>query len=40
MLPYTRFTLNERDSAWAMLGYGTGELTLTDKGEMESKPPA
>ena len=31
VLPYARLELNERLTAWAMAGYGTGELTLTEK---------
>ena len=27
--PYLRFSLNDRLSAWTLLGYGKGELTLT-----------
>ena len=37
VLPYARFDLNERVTAWGMAGYGTGELTLTEKGEAESE---
>ena len=37
VLPYARLELNERLTAWAMAGYGTGELTLTEKGGTESE---
>ena len=37
VLPYARLELNERLTAWAMAGYGTGELTLTEKGETVSE---
>ena len=37
VLPYGRIDLNERVTAWGMLGYGTGELTLTETGEAESE---
>ncbi len=30
--PYLRFSLNDRLSAWTLLGYGKGELTLTHGG--------
>ena len=30
--PYARLSLSERVSAWALAGYGTGELTLTESG--------
>ena len=30
--PYLRFSLNDRLSAWTLLGYGRGELTLTHGG--------
>ena len=30
--PYLRFSLNDRLSAWTLLGYGKGELTLTHEG--------
>ncbi len=30
--PYLRFSLNDRLSAWTLLGYGKGELTLTYEG--------
>ena len=30
--PYLRFSLNDRLSAWTLLGYGKGELTLTHSG--------
>ena len=32
VLPYGRIDLSERVTAWGMLGYGTGELVLTEKG--------
>ena len=32
VLPYARIDLSERVTAWGMLGYGTGELVLTEKG--------
>ena len=37
VLPYARIDLSERVTAWGMLGYGTGELTLTETGEVESE---
>ena len=33
--PYLRFSLNDRLSAWTLLGYGKGELTLTHGGGEE-----
>jgi hypothetical protein len=33
--PYLRFSLNDRLSAWTLLGYGKGELTLTHSGGEE-----
>ncbi len=33
--PYLRFSLNDRLSAWTLLGYGRGELTLTHGGGEE-----
>ena len=33
--PYLRFSLNDRLSAWTLLGYGRGELTLTHSGGEE-----
>ena len=30
--PYLRFSINDRLSAWTLLGYGKGELTLTYEG--------
>ena len=33
VFPYARVRLSERVTAWAVLGWGTGELTLTEKGE-------
>ncbi|MDE0410036.1 MAG: SwmB domain-containing protein [Alphaproteobacteria bacterium] len=40
VLPYARLELNERVSAWAMAGYGTGELVLTEKNAAAGKNPA
>ena len=37
VLPYARLEVHERLTAWAMAGYGTGELTLTEKGETVSE---
>ena len=36
VLPYARIDLSERVTAWGMAGYGTGELTLTEKGATET----
>ena len=33
--PYLRFSINDRLSAWTLLGYGKGELTLTHSGGEE-----
>ena len=33
--PYLRFSINDRLSAWTLLGYGKGELTLTHGGGEE-----
>ena len=43
--PYLRFSLNDRLSAWTLLGYGKGELTLTlgageEKTDIEMKMAA
>ena len=37
VLPYARLDLSERVTAWGMLGYGTGELVLTEKGGTQSE---
>ena len=40
VLPYARLELNERVSAWAMAGYGTGEFVLTEKRAADGENPA
>ena len=38
LFPYARLALNERVSAWGLVGYGTGTLTLTEEnGEAEKR---
>ena len=37
VLPYARVELNDRVTAWGMAGYGSGELTLTEKGGPETE---
>ena len=34
---YGRLDLNDRLSVWGLAGYGTGELTLTEKGKIGTK---
>ena len=35
--PYARLTLNERLSAWGLLGYGTGDMTMTQAARGDRK---
>ena len=37
VLPYALLQLSDRVTAWGMAGYGTGELTLTEKGGTGTK---
>ena len=37
LFPYARLALNERVSAWGLVGYGTGTLTLTEENDAGRK---